>query len=92
MDLWQSWEVGPSPGKQQGAEAQPGTGPFPAWCAGRLCLSEATSEVNYAACVAGGRSAAVVAAVVAATVAPVPDPGHLLGPTPLLTFFPHQVG
>lgn len=77
-----AWEVGTAPGKQRGAEAQPGTGPLPAWCAGRLCLGEAASEVNSAACVAGGRSAAVVAAVVAATVAPVPDPGHLLGPTP----------
>lgn len=70
------------PREAEGAEAQPGTGTLPACCAGRLCLSEAASEMNYAACVAGGRSAAVGAAVVAATVAPAPDPGHLLGPTP----------
>lgn len=49
--------------------------------------ARAAPGVNCATCVAGGRSVAVVVAVAAATVAPVPDPGQLLGPYSLLIFF-----
>lgn len=74
--------MGAFPGKQQGAEANLEQAYYQPGVQEGSASVRAASEVNYAACVAGGRSAAVVAAVVAATVAPVPDPGHLLGPSP----------